>query len=236
MARIGGRRSFADRWVRKFFYKYYARNLLYELQLRARADSADYVEAQMRDAMMFADRWELLDYCVSLAAPKGLFIEGGVGKGDSIRKLASIVPGDIHGFDTFTGLPEDWSGTEARRGKFSTGGSLPKVPANVHLHKGLFDETLPRLLAQTEDNISFLHVDCDTYNATRSIFSQLKKRILPGTVIVFDEYFNYPNWRQHEFRAFQEYVREENISYGYLGYAIREGQVAVRILGPAVGR
>jgi hypothetical protein len=234
MARIKGRRSWADRWVRKFFYKYYARNLLYELQLRARADSADYVEAKMADAMMFSDRWELLDYCVASAQPNGLFIECGVGKGDSIRKLARIVPGVIHGFDSFTGLPEDWSGTEARAGKFSTGGVLPKVPGNVRLHPGLFDKSLPEFLRAGGDHVSFLHVDCDLYSATRSIFTQLSARIVPGTIVVFDEYFNYPNWRQHEFRAFQEYVSDVGVTYRYIGFAMREGQVAVRILAKAV--
>ena len=27
-------------------------------------------------------------------------------------------------------------------------------------------------------------------------------------MIVFDEYFNYPGWRGHEFKAFQEFVAE----------------------------
>jgi hypothetical protein len=46
-------------------------------------------------------------------------------------------------------------------------------------------------------------------------------------VIVFDEYFNYPNWQEHEFRAFQELVEECRVRYQYLGYA--RFQVAVKI-------
>jgi hypothetical protein len=51
---------------------------------------------------------------------------------------------------------------------------------------------------------------------------------VPGTVIAFDEYFNHPNWQQHEFKAFQEYVEENNVSYEYLAYAAT--QAAVRII------
>ena len=52
--------------------------------------------------------------------------------------------------------------------------------------------------------VAFLHVDCDLYGSTRDAFAHLGERLVPGTVIVFDEYFNYPNWQQHEHRAFEE--------------------------------
>jgi hypothetical protein len=48
-----------------------------------------------------------------------------------------------------------------------------------------------------------------------------------GTVILFDEYFNYPNWERHEFKAFQEFVSERHVKYTYLAFARQ--QVAVRI-------
>ena len=46
-------------------------------------------------------------------------------------------------------------------------------------------------------------------------------------MILFDEYFNFPNWEQHEFKAFQEFVIEHGVKYTYLGFARQ--QVAVRI-------
>ena len=48
-------------------------------------------------------------------------------------------------------------------------------------------------------------------------------------MIVFDEYFNYPNWQEHEFKAFQEFIGEEDSSYEYLAFCARGGSVAVRI-------
>lgn len=63
----------------------------------------------------------------------------------------------------------------------------------------------------------------------RTIFLPLKDRILPGTVIVLDEYFNHDGWRQGEFRAFQEFVAQKGFGYEYLTYNHRHQQVAVRI-------
>lgn len=40
-------KNLTERLVRRIFYKFYARNLLYELQLRARSSYADYVEKHM---------------------------------------------------------------------------------------------------------------------------------------------------------------------------------------------
>jgi hypothetical protein len=86
---------------------------------------------------------------------------------------------------------------------------------------------LPRWAESNPGPIGFLHLDCDLYQSTKCVFEQLSDRIVPGTVIVFDEYFNYPNWQEHEFRAFQELVEPCQIRYQYLGYA--RFQVAVRV-------
>ena len=68
------------------------------------------------------------------------------------------------------------------------------MPDNVQLHRGLFDRTLPGWLHDNIGPVTFLHIDCDLYSSTQSIFKALADRIVPGTIIVFDEYFNYPNW------------------------------------------
>ena len=50
-----------------------------------------------------------------------------------------------------------------------------------------------------------------------------------GTVIVFDEYFNFPGWQEDEFRAWQEFAAHNHIQYEYLGFVSRHQQVAIRI-------
>ena len=161
-------------------------------------------------------------------------LEFGVADGASLRYVASRVARSFHGFDSFEGLPEHWSGTFERKGKFGRAGALPPVPANARLYAGWFADTLPRFLAEhASEAIAFVHVDCDIYASTATIFQQLRDRLRPGTVLVFDEYFNYPNWQRHEWRAFQEFVRDTGTGYTYLGFAQKNGHVAVRLGEPS---
>ena len=45
-------------------------------------------------------------------------------------------------------------------------------------------------------------------------------------------YFMHHNfWKQHEFRAFKEFVRANKVHYEYIGLVPHWQQVAVRILG-----
>jgi hypothetical protein len=101
------------------------------------------------------------------------------------------------------------------------------VPDNVRLHPGWFERSIPAWLEANQGPVAFIHVDCDLYTSTRTIFMLLAERIVPGTVILFDEYFNYPNWEQHDFKAFQEFVTDRTVKYRYLGFSRQ--QVAMRI-------
>jgi hypothetical protein len=228
--------SWGERLLRRFYYKYFGRNLLYPLQIRARDQSADYVEQHMFDAAMFETRESLLAHSLALAPSEGLLLEFGVEKGGSIRALAKLTPRRVHGFDSFEGLPEAWSGTPEQRGKFSLGGKQPAVPPNVTLHKGWFDQVLPGFLAAHAGPVAFVHVDCDIYSSTKTVLEALKPRFVPGTVLLFDEYFNYPNWRQHEFKAFQEFVSATGARYRYVGYSMKNGHVAVVLTDPGSTR
>jgi hypothetical protein len=219
-----------ERLYRRFFLKYHGRYLVTDLQLRAKGESLDYIEAHMRDALIFRDRWDLLLAAAREAPPEGLMLEFGVADGASLRYVASRVARSFHGFDSFEGLPEDWSGTFERKGKFGRGAALPPVPANARLYPGWFADTLPRFLAEhASEWVAFVHVDCDIYASTATVLRHLGDRFRPGTVLVFDEYFNYPNWQRHEWRAFQEFVRDTGTGYTYLGFAQKNGHVAVRL-------
>ena len=111
----------------------------------------------------------------------------------------------IHGFDTFTGLPEAWGNEPV--GTYTAGGEIPQAPPNVKFHKGLFSETIPSYLASRDAArlpLAFANVDCDLYSSTRDVLESLQPRIVSGTVLVFDEYMCHPGWRNDEFRAFRE--------------------------------
>jgi len=103
------------------------------------------------------------------------------------------------------------------------------VPANVILHKGWFRDTVPQWCRETDGPIAFIHIDCDLYSSTVDVLTGLAQRLQRGTVILFDEYFSYPGWERHEYKAWQEFVKAEPIQYEYVAYARQ--QVMVRIAG-----
>jgi hypothetical protein len=200
-----------------------------ERKRAARRSTAEYIMTRMRQATVCSYREEVLDIALHRMPRHGLICEFGVFEGQTISYIAEQVPDrTVFGFDSFEGLPEDWRGPFAR-GVFSTGGRLPKVPANVELVRGWFDATLPGFAAEHTEPAALLHVDCDLYSSTKCIFASLGDRVVPGSVIVFDEYFDYPGWEEHEFRAFAELVSEASLSYEYLAYNRLHEQVAVRI-------
>jgi hypothetical protein len=199
-----------------------------ERSIRALNSTVDYIERHMPNALGFETQRELLEYALSETGVPGHYLEFGVFTGGTIRHLAKLKRDQtIHGFDSFEGLPEAWGGFGLGRSAFSKSGRVPRVPANVVLHKGWFRETLPRWRETNTGLIAFMHIDCDLYSSTVDILETLAGQLQLGTVIVFDEYFNYPNWERHEFQAWQEFTTKHDVQYEYLGYARQ--QVAVRI-------
>ncbi len=202
------------------------RKYLYEF---AGMETARYIIENMPAVPYFKNKYDLLSYALSKVTLDGLYLEFGVYSGNTINHIAEARPDvAVYGFDSFEGLPESWrSGFE--KGKFAKD-ILPEVRENVQLIKGWFDDSLPEFVKDHNGQCAFLHVDCDLYSSTKTIFENLKDSIKPGTIIVFDEYFNYPNWQNHEYKAFQEFITDSGLKYEYLGYVYTLEQVAVKIL------
>lgn len=164
------------------------------------------------------------------AAPKqGLVLEFGVRFGNSIRQIAGLARQQVHGFDSFEGLPEVWH--HEPKGSYTTKGEIPKVPANVKLHVGWFEDTLPVFLEKFSDTVRFINIDCDIYSSTKTVLELLAPRMVVGSVIVFDEYIGNEHWREDEFKAFQEAVSRYGWQFEYLCFSVFTKQVAVRITG-----
>ncbi len=207
-----------------------ALNVDRERQRKALQQTAEFVESTLSGAARFTSREEMLEHALG-SVPAGLrggiYCELGVYEGQSINFLAPRVAGAVHGFDSFEGLPSDWRENHPA-GQFRVA-SLPRVPPNVVLHKGWFDATLPGFSAAARSPIAFMHVDCDLYSSTRTVFDLLGDLVAEGTIIVFDEYFNYPGWAEGEHRALLEYAAATGTRFEYLSYNSRSEQVAVRI-------
>ncbi len=221
------KRTLSEFIFRRFMLRHYASNLLVDMNLKAKKSTLEYIKANMVDAPYFEKHPELVRYALGQADKPGLTLEFGVGRGKSMRWIAPRVEGTVHGFDSFEGIQEHWNGNPI--GSFAQK-KLPKVPDNVEFHVGYFDATLPGFLAAHPEPVAFLHVDCDLYSSTVTIFDALGNRLQPGAVILFDEYYNFHRWQQHEFRAFQEFVSRVGLRYEYIAYSVTGQQVAVRVL------
>jgi len=184
---------------------------------------------QFRDIKKFEhsdgdERLTLLEYISPLIPSNGLNLEFGVYSGKTINCLAQQ-RSDLFfdGFDSFIGLPEDWDlgGKICAKEKFNVNGNIPAVADNVALHQGWFDDTLPKFLEGNAKTAAFIHVDSDLYSSAKTIFDLMNDRIVPGTVIVFDElcdwrhefnesapvsYVHYTTWRDHEWKALNEWI------------------------------
>lgn len=190
--------------------------------------TAEYVSENMYKCKVFSAPELLREYAVS-QAEEGLYLEFGVYSGKTINQIADLKKDRIiYGFDSFEGLPETWrSGFEA--GKFLKD-ILPEVRDNVTLIKGWFDETLPSFIQEHNETCAFVHIDCDLYSSSKTVLDYLAGRIVKGTIILFDEYFNYPGWKHNEFKAFQEFISASELKYEYIGYVKDWEQTAVKII------
>jgi hypothetical protein len=213
---------------------------LSDLDLMARfvdpTSSVAFEAKHLSDAASFKGRVQLYRWVLGqVPTADGLFLEFGVYKGDSINRLAELEP-DVtwYGFDSFVGLPEAWT-LGAKTGAFSTHGALPVVRDNVRLVAGFFEDSLPGFVAEHGAKVSVLHVDADLYSSTVTILENLKDRLVPGSIIIFDELINYPGWQNGEYKAFTEYVERHHVAFEYLAYVRTASQVAVRLTGAATG-
>ncbi len=202
---------------------------IYKHSHRAGSESsARYWEANMQGVRGFSHRDHLIAHACESISIEGQRLEFGVYMGGSISWMGRTYPQYTwHGFDSFEGLPESWSFND--KAAFDVGGVIPEVPSNVILHKGWYNETAPAFFKDNNEPIAFMHMDADLYSSTKTVFDCCWHLIRPGTVIQFDEYWNYNDWQNHEYKAFQEMVAERGMAYEYLGFVYVGECVAVRI-------
>jgi len=208
-----------------------SRNIARELKRRALYETCDYIEKHMSLVNSgFENRFELLEYAVGETKTiDGLWLEFGVYQGSTINFIAEhAITLPVFGFDSFEGNPEDWR-SEYKKGAFALE-TLPQFPNTISIVRGSFQDSIPAFLETNKSNIVFVHIDCDLYSSAKIIFDMAGERFINGTIIVFDEYFNYPGWKNHEFKAFMEFIESSKKKYEYIGYVYKHSQVAVRIL------
>jgi len=197
--------------------------------IQATIEAGKFVQENIPNLEGKRDAFETLKFALDAVTVEGEYLEFGVYSGTTITFIANYLDSSqiVHGFDSFEGLPEGWG--SVAKGTFDKKGELPVVPSNVVLHKGWFDETIDPFLEGTTKPVAFLHADADLYSSTATILSKLSDRIVKGTIIVFDEFINYPYWRDHEYKAFLEFIETTGHNFEYIAYTDRGYSVAVKI-------
>jgi hypothetical protein len=169
----------------------------------------------------------------------GLVLEFGTATGRTLKQFAHWLPNKtIFGFDSWQGLPEKFNDLPA--GHFAQ--PLPEVLPNCQLVQGWFgarpaqdqsgiaEFTVQTFANEHQEPIALLHLDADLYSSTKTVLDVFADQIVPGTVILFNEYWNHPTWKKHEYRAWQEHCKAHGVKYEYIGYASDHQEVAVRVL------
>jgi O-methyltransferase len=130
----------------------------------------------------------LRDALLLTAGLPGDLAELGVCRGGAAKLIGHLQPdARLHLFDTFAGIPEDDSRGPLTAGTFA-GDSPAEVAAFLSnpravLHVGKFPATAP-----AELELRFAHIDMDIYQSTRAAIACLAPRLVPGGVLLFDDY------------------------------------------------
>lgn len=156
------------------------------------------------------------------------YLEFGVAAGRSFKWWIDKVKNPdsrFYGFDTFTGLPEDWGPFKA--GDMSNGDAPPEIDDNRHeFYQGLFQVTLYEFIKTFDsDKKKVIMMDADLYSSTLFVLTTLRPYLKKGDVIFFDE-FNVP---MHEYKAFAEWTQAFYIEYEVLGQVNNYYQVAMKL-------
>ena len=168
---------------------------------------------------------QLLYNSINHVSVDGLNLEFGVWRGGSINYLGALKPNlKFYGFDSFKGLPEDWS-TFYPKGWMAVDGP-PKTCVNVELVVGLFQDTLKPFLEKHPEKVAFLNLDADLYSSTKYVLFTLAdhNRLQSGTVIKFDEVFYQDSPHtilDDEHRVFNEFIVTYDVEFNWLYFTTK---------------
>ena len=107
------------------------------------------------------------------------------------------------------------------------GGVTPRFnDPRVRLFKGWFHESLPSYLRGFKPHPTLiLHLDADLYSSTIFVLRQMRPFLHTGVILIFDEFFD----REHELKAFTEFLQEFPMTIECVAATRALSQVAFRI-------
>ena len=176
-----------------------------------------------------------------------LLLDLGVWIGWSTRLISAACGRAVYGFDTCSGLVEDWQVDDQvliKRGAFSlsdpfaqrfirdTGVSLHDgVPEalgrKVQFIRGSTYETLAPFLAdRPAAPIRLFHMDLDTYESCLHALETCKDHFIEGSILVFDEYLV----TNGEMRAFYEFQSQYELEWRYRAWGLEIWEMNVEMV------
>ncbi len=171
-----------------------------------------------RETVLFKDLSKIREYAVKCALSNDLeqkyyYLEFGTFKGESSIYFSKYLK-KLYTFDSFFGLQEDWLGNNDNpKGTFR----LKKKPTfqekNIEIVDGYVENTLENFLKEHNPQINFIHLDLDLYRPTKYTLEKIKPYMLNGSIILFDEFYNYYGWRSGEYKALIETFKDNEFKY-----------------------
>jgi len=125
---------------------------------------------------------------LAATCPPGIFVEFGVYKGGSARRMADMASTQgraLHLFDTFAGMPIAGPGDSHQVGDFAdtSEAAVRELVPGAIFHVGFFPETMPPDLPP----IAFAHVDADQYQSISDAIDRFGPLMVPGGIMWFDD-------------------------------------------------
>ena len=160
---------------------------------------------------------------------------------ENTHNSKNFIKRQVYGFDSFEGLPSSEAHPRWNKGLFGVNHSYhptiaygePVTPEKVYnyfssyelprpiIKRAHFDKLHPDDVMDIE-KIAILHVDCDLYSSTQKVFELVKDKLVPGSIILLDDWYNFKaHPDKGERRAFEEFLTqnrhiecEEFLRYG----------------------
>jgi hypothetical protein len=183
---------------------------------RLSPESIGFVEKNFRFAQPAISDSEVLRIGSDYVSIDGEFLVFGVGSGQALNFLAALNPTEtIYGFDSFKHKK-----------------AVTPFLHNVKIIEGQFKKSLPHFSQMTllSRQVAFLYINCHSYKSTKEVFLWLRDHLADRSVIVFDEFYNFPGYENEEYKAFQEFLVDNQFDVEYLSYNTENEQVAVRLV------
>ena len=177
------------------------------------------------------NKFYFFDAIVKKSITSKPFYEFGVFRASSFKYLIKFFKKG-YGFDTFTGLPEDWNvGSHIeKKGTYSGDRNVPSIKGGEFII-GKFEDTLPGFFSESRPMASVINFDADLYSSTICALNFSKPVMDKDTILIFDELIINESWEQDEFKALNEFCSINHFSYEVIAISFFTKQVAVKLIG-----